>query len=704
MALVSSQRALIFTGRRGNETVRVENQAISGNMARDKLKESVMETGKPEAEKQLKRLRRRNNLLVRQLQEIRDSLGVELHRNIENLEAVRREVSAMKQSRVWRTAIRLKKLDPRRFLNTFRLRGRPGVGVSPAGPEMDCRALQYQSYLAAHALTGEKRRQLRERMCGLAGTPLISIVMPVYNAAPQALKSAVESVSRQIYECWELCLVDDASDSPETVEEIQSIDHPRVKTQTLRRHGDIAAATNAAIAMSSGEYIAFMDHDDELAPDALVEAVSIINDSDADFIYTDEDCLDEKGNRVKPHFKPDFSPDLLLSHNYITHLVVARRDLVERIGGLRSGFDGAQDYDFVLRATELAGTIRHIPKVLYHWRMSETSTSRVAASKPQAMERGRLAIKEAMAGRGGEEVEITHANVPYFYRTKYRIKGRPLVSILIPFKDKPELLHCIVGDIVEKSTYDNFEIVGISNNSTDPAVFEAMDDLSGMDDRVTFAEHNIPFSFSALVNYGARLCSGRHLVLLNNDIRISSPDWIEALLEHSQRADVGAVGGKLYYPDDRVQHAGVVVGIGGYAGHSHKGFPGRHQGYFNRLQVVQNVSAVTGAFMMVKLDLYRRVGGFDETQFPVACNDVDFCLRLRESGLWNVFTPYAQAYHIESASRGYEDTPDKEERFAGERKRFTERHGWIMENGDPFYNPNLSHTRQDFSLRVSAEC
>jgi len=456
--------------------------------------------------------------------------------------------------------------------------------------------------------------------------------------------------------------------------------------------------------MARGEYIAFMDHDDELVAEALLEVAAEINSSGADFIYSDEDYLDEDGRRVNPHFKPDYSPDLLLSHNYITHLVVVHRDLVQQTGALRSEFDGAQDYDFVLRATEQAERIRHIPKVLYHWRMSGASTSVNADSKPRALERGRLALNEALERRGREGLALVDPVAPHFYRARYAIRGNPLVSILIPFRDRADLLHCVIGDVLERTGYANFEVVGINNGSVEEESFAAMHDLAHLDERIRFTDYDFPFNFSAIMNHGAKSSSGEHMVFLNNDIRILNEEWLQAMLEHSQHEETGAVGGKLYYPDGRVQHAGIMIGIDGYAGHSHKGFPGDHQGYFNRLRVVQNVSAVTAAFMMIGRDVFDNVGGFDEESFAVACNDVDLCLRVRAQGLWNVFTPYAEGRHVESASRGYEDTPEKRARFAREKAVFAERHAAILEHGDPFYNPNLTRAAEDFSIRVNQAC
>lgn len=649
----------------------------------------------------LARLRRENNRLRRELAEQQRLMSNASARADEVETRLRREVADIKHSRAWQTALLL--IQARRRLTAAGIREwlqtKPAAAADDA-PGDDLRARRYQAFVAGHALTAARRRRIEEALAAMKARPLMSIVIPVYNVEPAFLNAAVNSVRGQIYPDWELCVVDDASTRADTVKALDELDDERIRMARLGENLDIAGATDHGISMTRGDYVLFLDHDDQLAADALAEVALEIERSGADFIYTDEDYIDAGGRRGNPHFKPDFSPDLLLSHNYITHLVAVKRDLLERIGGLRSDFDGAQDYDFVLRATEQAQRIGHIPRVLYHWRMSETSTSVNAGSKPRALERGRLALNEALTRRGREGVAVVDPVAPHFYRVRYTLRTRPRISILIPFRDQPDLLHCAVGDILELSTYDNYEILGIDNGSDQEATRDAIRDLAAMDDRVRFIDYDRPFSFSAVMNHGAAASAGEHLVFLNNDVRVITAEWLEAMLEHSQRDDVGAVGGKLYYPDGRVQHAGIIVGIGGYAGHAHKGFAGDHQGYFNRLRVIQNVSAVTGAFMMIGRVKFDAVGGFDEDNFAVACNDVDLCLRLRAHGLWNIFTPYAEGFHIESASRGYEDSPEKRQRFAGESARFAERHHDILERGDPFYNPNLTVEAEDFSVRV----
>jgi GT2 family glycosyltransferase len=402
---------------------------------------------------------------------------------------------------------------------------------------------------------------------------------------------------------------------------------------------------------------------------------------------------------VHPHFKPDFSPDLLLSHNYITHFTCFKKSLLEKAGQFESRFDGSQDYDLFLRLTEKTSKILHIPKVLYHWRMLETSTSHNSKAKPEALQRGQKALEEALQRRG-LKAQVKNANIDHYFRVQYEIIGHPLVSIIIPFKDKPELLTMCVESILEKSTYSNFEIIGISNNSSEQAAFDEMTRLESLDQRVKFYEHNVPFNYSEINNYAVtNFAKGEHILLLNNDIEIITPDWIESMLEHSQREQVGCVGAKLYFPNDTIQHAGIIMGLGGYAGHSHK-MSGRFDpGYFNRLNIVQNVSGVTAACLMIKKSIYDELHGLNEVEFKIAYNDVDFCLRVLESGYLNIFTPFTEAYHHESVSRGYEVTPEKIARFQKEKDALFDRHKELLENGDPYYNPNLTLDREDFSLK-----
>jgi GT2 family glycosyltransferase len=528
--------------------------------------------------------------------------------------------------------------------------------------------------------------------------PLISIVMPVYNVDPKWLELAITSIKKQWYTNWELCIADDKSTNEATLSLLKSIDDTQIKVTFLEQNLNISGATNAALTLASGEYIALMDNDDEITPDALYEMVKAINTYQADFIYSDEDFITPEGQCTNPHFKPDFSPDLLLSHNYITHFSCFKKSLLEKAGNFNSTYDGSQDYDLFLRLTENATHIHHIPKVLYHWRMLETSTSANSKAKPESIARGKQLLEETLQRRA-IDADVLTTKMDHYYRVKYTIQNNPLVSIVVPFKDKPELLEVCVKSILEQSTYQNYEIIGISNNSEEAETFQLMEKLTSIDARVSFYEYNEPFNYSEINNYGVNThAKGDHILLLNNDIEIINDDWLEAMLEHSQRPEVGCVGAKLYFSNDTVQHAGIIIGLGGYAGHSHKMFLRNSPGYFNRLNSVQNISAVTGACLMVKKSLYQQINGLNEVDFKVAYNDVDFCLRIQELGYLNIFTPYAEAYHYESISRGYEETPEKIARFQKEKDALHRRHKEILENGDPYYNPNLTRDKEDFSI------
>ena len=528
--------------------------------------------------------------------------------------------------------------------------------------------------------------------------PLISIVMPVYNVDPKWLRLAIESIESQWYDNWELCIADDKSPSAATIDYLKSLTNPKIKVTFLEKNLNISGATNAALEMATGEYIALMDNDDEITPDALYEIVKVINEKDAEFIYSDEDFISTEGIHSNPHYKPDFSPDLLLSHNYITHFTCFKKELLDKVGLYHSEFDGAQDYDLFLRLTEQTSKIAHISKILYHWRMLETSTSANSEAKPEAIERGK-SVLEAALKRRGIDATVEHGNMHHYFRVRYTIKNNPLVSIIIPFKDKPELLDMSINSILDKSTYQNFEIIGISNNSEEQETFAMMAALEKKDSRVKCYEYNTEFNYADINNYAINTyAKGEHVLLLNNDIEVITPEWIEGMLEHSQREEVGCVGAKLYYPDDTVQHAGIIIGLGGYAGHSHKMYPRESPGYFNRLNTVQDLSAVTAACLMVKKHIYQEVDGMDAVKFKVAYNDVDFCLRVMEKGYYNIFTPYTEMYHHESISRGYETTPEKIARFEKEKNALEERHKKILTSGDPYYNPNLCHDKEDFSL------
>lgn len=544
--------------------------------------------------------------------------------------------------------------------------------------------------------------EIRKEIAGFSKSPLISIIMPVCDTNTKFLDAAIQSVREQLYENWELCLVDDASKKQETVAYLKSINHPRIKIKINENGKGISGASNDALAMANGEFVAFLDHDDLITPNSLFEMMKIVNEKETDFIYSDEDIINSNHAFYNPFFKPDFCPDLLLCHNYITHLCMIRKTLVDRVGGFDPRFDGAQDYDLFLKVTELTDKISHIPKVLYHWRSTGASTSTNPSAKMYANEAGKMALREAVKRR---EIEATviYGKLPFHYQVRRKLLDTPLVSIIIPFKDHSMLLERCIEAILYKSSYQNFEIIGVSNNSEEQQTFEMMERLSSMDTRVQFHRYDVPFNYSQINNQAVfQWAKGEHILMLNNDVEIINCDWLEALLSHSQRPEVGAVGGKLYYPDYTIQHAGVILGLGGdperrVAGHSHKGITGQNIGYFFRPQSTQNVSAVTGACLMIKKCLYEELGGLNEANLGIAFNDVDFCLRLREKGLLNVYTPFCEAWHYESSSRGYEDTPEKLERFEREIDYMLERHQITLKNGDPYYNKNLTHSKENFT-------
>ncbi|NJO47850.1 MAG: tetratricopeptide repeat protein [Oscillatoriales cyanobacterium RM2_1_1] len=516
--------------------------------------------------------------------------------------------------------------------------------------------------------------------------PLVSIITPVYNTPEKFLKQAIDSVLEQIYPYWELCLADDASTKSwvkPMLEEYASKDS-RIKVVFREENGHICAASNSALELATGEFIALLDHDDVLTPEALYEVVLLLNQHpEADMIYSDEDKMDQYGQRIFPYFKPDWCPDSFLSRMYTCHLGVYRRSILNQIGNFRMGFEGSQDYDLVLRFTEQTEKIFHIPKILYSWRQHEDSTAFDPSSKLYAYKAAEKAITEAFLRRGENGKIISdHVNLPGQYTIRYEIEDYKLVSIIIPTRNLGQTLDQCLRSIFEKSTYPNYEVIVIDNGSDEPetlGIFEYWEEKEP--ERFKYYELDIPFNYPKINNFGVKKASGDFIVLLNNDTEVVTPDWLEAMVEQAQRPSIGAVGALLLYPDDTIQHAGVVLGIGGVAGHSHKGFPAINSGYYNQLTTVNNYSAVTGACLMCRREVYEQVGGLDET-LAVAFNDVDFCLKLIKQGYRNICLPYAVLYHYESKSRGYEDTPEKEARFKQESKLMKQRWGELLKN-DP---------------------
>ena len=528
-----------------------------------------------------------------------------------------------------------------------------------------------------------------------------SILVPLYNTPTRFLEEMIDSVVEQTYPRWELCMADGSDEDHTNVMEMvkkRAARDPRIRYQRLEENLGISENTNRCIEMATGDYFALLDHDDVLHPSALFEVMRVICDKGADFVYTDEITFSRKVSRAYcPHYKPDFSPDLLRSYNYICHFVSFSRELFERIGGFRSEFDGSQDYDMTLRLTEQARCIVHIPRILYFWRAHASSVASGISAKPYTIAAAKRALEEHL-DRLGLEGTVTDSRIPSTYRIRYRLNNRPHISIIIPNMDHAETLKKCIDSVEKRSTYANYEILIVENNSKKKGTFKYYKTVMGQYANVRVIEWIGAFNYSAINNFAVREARGEYLIFLNNDIEILSPNWIEEMLMFAQRRDVGAVGMMLYYPDNTVQHAGVILGIGGIAGHSHKYFDRRESGYMSRMTLAQNLSAVTAASMMVRASVFCEVGEFDES-LAVAFNDVDLCMKIRRAGYLIVFTPYAEAYHYESKSRGAEDTPQKRARFSGEVARFREKWGEALEAGDPYYNPNLTLLYEDFRLK-----
>lgn len=532
--------------------------------------------------------------------------------------------------------------------------------------------------------------------------PKLSIVIPAYKTPERYLKEMLQSIKDQTYQNWEVCVADGSprGESSERVLKKFAEQDKRFKYVILGENKGISGNTNAAMDMATGDFIVLADHDDTIPPHALYECVKAINmDPEYDVIYSDEDKLDMDGKALfDPHFKPDFNPDLLTSVNYICHLFVVNRDLVDAVGGFRQEFDGAQDYDFIFRCTEAARKIYHIPKVLYHWRCHQNSTASNPESKMYAFEAGARAIK-AHFQRCNIPVESVEKGVDFgIYHTKFAIKGEPLVSVVIPNKDHHSDLDLCIRSLMEKGTYKNLEFIVVENNSADKATFSYYERIQKEYPNVRVVTWEKGFNFSAINNFGVKHARGEYLLFLNNDTEIIEKDVIREMLGYCQREDVGAVGARLLYQDDTIQHAGVVVGFGGIAGHTFIGLHRAENSYFHRAMCAQDYSAVTAACIMTKKALFDQVEGFTE-ELAVAFNDIDFCMKIRSLGKLVVYNPYALLYHYESKSRGLEDTPEKVARFNREIAIFAKRWPDILRNGDPYYNPNLTLRKSNFALR-----
>ncbi len=555
-------------------------------------------------------------------------------------------------------------------------------------------------------------------------SPKISIVVPMYNTKEKFFKGLIDSVIAQSYPNWELCLADGSPKQNENFKKYYEKDE-RIKYKFLGENKGISGNTNEAIKMATGDFIALLDHDDLLAEYALYEVVYAINKfPNSEFLYSDEDKIDENDNRYDAYFKPDFAPDTLRCQNYICHFSIFKKELMQKLDGFKEDYDGAQDYDIFLRMSEITKpkNIFHIPKILYHWRVHSESTAKLNShAKNYAFEAGKKVIEDHLK-RIGLEGTVSSGCIEGIYRIDYKVQGEPKVSIVIPNKDGKDILKVCIDSILKKSTYKNYEIVVVENNSENEEIFEYYKELLKIEN-IKIANYNTgklieneeecsleyskknerkdlkhEFNYSAIINFGVKNSAGEYTVQLNNDTELITPNWLELMLGFCQREDVGAVGVKLYFPDETIQHAGIIVGIGGIAGNRFKSIPKSGHGYFAKESMIENLSAVTAACIMTPRKIYDEVGFMDE-KLAVAFNDVDFCLKIREKGYLVVYNPFVEFWHYESKSRGQENTPAKIKRFQGEICRFEQRWPEILDSGDPYYNINLSLDTEVYNMK-----
>ena len=550
-------------------------------------------------------------------------------------------------------------------------------------------------------LTPETIKKMQAQIENWTSPPLISIVMPTYNTDEKWLRAAINSVTQQIYPHWELCIADDASTQTNVRQILQeyAANDKRIKVTFRTENGHISAASNTALELATGEFIALLDHDDELAKHALFwVAKTIIENPEIMLLYSDEDKIDEKGKRCEPFFKPDWNPNLFLSYNFITHLIVYRSQLIKQITGFREGYEGSQDYDLALRAIEQIepNQIYHIPRILYHWRKIPGSTATQEYEKPYAIIAAQKAVSEYLI-RQNIDAQVTESPLlSGTIRVQYQLPSHPpLITIIIPTYNGYDLLRQCVESILNKTNYPNFEILIVNNNSDEAVTLNYLQQLQN-NEKIHILDYPHTFNYSAINNTAVQEASGELICLLNNDIEVINPSWLTEMVSHALRPEIGAVGARLWYPDNRLQHGGVIVGLGGIAGHSHKYLERHCKGYFGRIAVIQDLSAVTAACMVLRKETYLNLGGLDAENLKIAFNDVDFCLRIKETGLQILWTPYAELYHHESASRGEETTPAKKARFEQECLYMKKRWGNNLLQ-DPAYSPNLTLNIEDFS-------
>ncbi|MBR5420806.1 MAG: glycosyltransferase family 2 protein [Lachnospiraceae bacterium] len=652
---------------------------------------------KEELEKELEETRYQNLVLATRLSEAQ-ALAEEKQRQIDRI----KNSTPWKLSKPLRVCMHWSK---RQFSRISNLGGPRGIARKLKSKQIELKA-RAQHGTASFPNEEEAKKQ-RERKFSKDIT--ISILVPLYNTPIDFLKDTIGAVRAQTYEKWELCLADGSDAEHAYVGEYcleQAKGDPRIKYKKLEKNEGISGNTNVCLGMAGGEYIGLYDHDDILHPSALYYYMEAICEQDADYIYCDETTFHGKSvdNMITLHFKPDFSPDNLRANNYICHFSVFKRSLLDGTELFRTKFDGSQDHDMILRLTAAAKNIVHIPRILYYWRSHKGSVAADISAKEYAIEAAKGAVAEHLRSLGYENfrIESTRAFETIF-RIHYPLERSAKVSILIPNCEQKDVLKRCIDSILEKTTWPEYEILVIENNSRSAEIFAYYEELK-QHPKIRVLTYKGEFNYSKVNNFGAKEAEGDYLLLLNNDTEVITLNWLEELLMYAERKDVGAVGAKLYYPDKSIQHAGIVLGLGAHrtAGHSHYKVNYENLGYMGRLCYAQDVSAVTGACLMVEKKLYEELGGLDE-DFRVALNDVDFCLRLRERGLLNIWTPFCELYHYESASRGSDLSGEKAERYEKECARFREKWKEVLAKGDPYYNVNFSLDRSDYSLKIREE-
>ena len=663
-----------------NDLINAEDEKNAVNLAFRVIKQLEDERDglKNQLEDCYREINRLNSVILSLNQEINQINYQHSNSNIfkRNWSRMKKLLKNMRPSQIKKGIIYLKKEGFAATLRRYR-----AAGATTPDPK-----IAYQDWIINHE---PKYQELQEqKRQKFEYNPLISIVVPTYNTKKQFLQELVDSLEQQTYSNWELCIADGNSENKVEIEDVIKRNR-KIKYVLLDENKNISGNTNEALKLCTGEYIGLLDHDDILAPFALYEVVKALNeDRRTDVIYSDEDKFTTlNGARFQPHFKPDFSPDYLRSINYITHFFVLKKSLMDELGGFRDEYNGAQDYDIILRATERAEKIVHIPKILYHWRVHENSTSQDIGAKQYAIDAGKKAI-EAHIERKNMPGEVTSLDGKSIYRVRFAVDDEEKVSIIIPNKDHVDDLKKCINSILSRTTYGNYEIIVVENNSTHASIFNYYKKLE-KNNRIKVIHYEGEFNYSRINNFAIDSCNGKYLLFLNNDTEVITPEWLEEMVMFVQRDDVGAVGAKLLYPNGTIQHAGVVIGLGGIAGHVNSGLSRYEAGYFNRLRLVNNFGAVTGACLMIKKDDFVKVGGFDE-ELAVAFNDIDLCVKMLRLGKYNVYTPFCELFHYESKSRGLDLEGEKSLRFQREVKIAGEKWKDELEKGDPFYNPNLS--------------